>query len=75
MDKEIAIKISKRREANSEILQTLKLYLDNNPQIRFSQALVNLNIIEQELDKQGNLITKDPFYEEPIDVLNRIKKV
>jgi len=47
----------------------LKAYLDAYPQLRFGQALVNMNIIE---DVQ-NGFAKDPFNDEPIDIFNRLR--
>lgn len=57
-----------RQESNNKLLNILKEYLDNNPDIRFIQALFAMKIIDQDIN--GNII--DRFYEEPCDTLNRI---
>jgi hypothetical protein len=58
---------------NSLILETLVNYLNNNPQVSFGQALVNLNIIKY---KFGNnqMTIRDPFYEESEITYNELKK-
>ena len=61
--------ISKRKSANEEILSILKDYLEHHPEIRFVQALWNLNIMRV----NDNYIIVDDFYEEPTDTLKRIK--
>ena len=63
-------KISKRQESNMKILNMLRDYLNTYPDIRFSQALFNLGIVRMD-EKSCNII--DPFYEEPVDVLERVK--
>jgi hypothetical protein len=63
-------KISKRQETNMKILNMLRDYLNTYPDIRFSQALFNLGIVRMD-EKSCNII--DPFYEEPVDVLERVK--
>ena len=67
--------IGKRKTANEEILSILKEYLENHPEIRFVQALWNLNIIRISKEKMfnDNYIIVDDFYEEPTDTLKRIK--
>ena len=73
--KDLEFKISKRTLANKELLRILDFYLDSNPQLRFGQALVNLGIIQQEMDRdKGILSTKDPYYVEPVDMLDLIKQ-
>lgn len=61
--------IFKRKSANEEILSILKDYLENHPEIRFVQALWNLNIMRVD----DNYVIVDDFYEEPTDTLKRIK--
>ena len=61
--------IHQRQEYNQKILDLLKAYLDAYPQLRFGQALVNMNIIE---DVQ-NGFAKDPYNDEPIDIFNRLR--
>ena len=54
-----------RLEYNRMILEKLKVYLENNPNIRFVQALCNLNIIKYSLDDDSyNNKVIDPFFEE-----------
>ncbi len=54
-----------RLEYNRMILEKLKEYLENNPNIRFGQALCNLNIIKYSLDNDSyNNKVIDPFFEE-----------
>ena len=56
------------------ILNELKYYLIANPDARFGQALVNMNVLK--LDNQSNNEIPsyaDPFYEEPEETLKRIK--
>lgn len=64
-------KIAKRQEANMEILEVLKDYMNKYPSIRFSQALCNLGIIRMD-EKSHNII--DPFFEESVDILKRINQ-
>lgn len=49
-----------RLEYNNLILDKLTQYLHKYPDIRFGQALVNLNIVK--FNKYGSV--DDPFYEE-----------
>ena len=53
----------KRIECNREILRKLSEYLTANPDMRFSQALMNLNIVNGYND----------YYLEPDEVLKRMK--
>lgn len=55
-----------RYKDNMEILDILKKYLTTYKDIRFSQALYNLNIIN---DKALDYF----FYEEPKHILRRMK--
>lgn len=56
-----------RQEANNKILNTLKVYLDKYPDIRFIQALWNLGLI----DRNDSTYIVDRFYEEPEITLKR----
>ena len=58
-----------------EIITKLSTYLSENPQIRFGQALVNLNIIEMEYQSR-NIHTSiiDPFFDSDKQILERINK-
>lgn len=55
-----------RKEANNAIMRILEIYLKQNPDIRFNQALINLDIVEP---------YKDDFYTEPENVLLRMRRV
>lgn len=67
-----------RLKDNLEVLKILKQYLISNPDIRFSQALANLNIVV----RQGSAFDvftqykgwKDEYYLEPMFILNRIRR-
>lgn len=69
--------IKSREKYNAEILFELIKYLNANPEIRFGQALINLNILE--LDKNSTLLSgpmyKDPFNDESVTIYNRMVKV
>ena len=54
-----------RQEANMQLLSKLRKYLQNNPDIRFVQALFNLNYIK--VDSNGQII--DTYNEEPSETL------
>lgn len=54
-----------RYESNMELLSKLKKYLKDNPDIRFVQALFNLNYIK--VDSNGQII--DTYNEEPSETL------
>lgn len=66
-----------RKEGNEKLLQLLKDYLEANPDIRFIQALWNLNIIDDKII-EGNghdiVVLVDRFYEEPDETLKRISR-
>lgn len=55
----------KRSEANKEILKLLSEYLEKNPDMRFNQALLGLNIVIED---------SDLFYEESNDTLKFLKQ-
>jgi hypothetical protein len=61
-----------RKSYNERILKELKDYLERYPDIRFGQALINLNILEMTDDNDKPQI-KDPFNEEPITIYNRMR--
>lgn len=59
-----------------EILILIDQYLENNPDIRFAQALFNLDINEfaNKIDPEdGNFMLRDPYNDKDSDVLKRIK--
>lgn len=70
MDERIKNKISKRQECNLQIVDMLRQYCEKYPDIRFGQALANLGIIEYDRTKLTPEVI-DPFFEEPVDVLER----
>ena len=73
MDAKIKEMIDKRQQSNVEILQIIGEVVMKYPDLRFGQILVNLGIIEYE--NCGTIpTTKDPFNEESVITLNRIKK-
>lgn len=53
-----------RQEANFQILNMLGTIIGKYPDIRFGQALVNLDIIQLARLSNGDMVAKDPFYEE-----------
>ena len=74
MDAKIKEMIEKRQNANVEILQMVGDAVMKYPDLRFGQILVNLGIIKYERNTYDEtLITKDPFYEESVVTLNRMK--
>lgn len=75
MDAKIKEMIDKRQEANVEILQMLGEAVMKYPDLRFGQILVNLGIIEYERNTYDEtLVAKDPFNEESVVTLNRMRK-
>ena len=75
MDAKIQEMIKKRQEANLEILNEIGMAVMKYPDLRFGQILVNLGIIEYERNTYDEtLITKDPFNEESVVTLNRMKE-
>lgn len=65
-----------RLEYNKQLLKILKDYLETNPDIRFIQALWNLNIIDLRTvtlsPELRHIEIVDRFYEEPDETLKRI---
>lgn len=75
MDARIQQLIVRRQQANQEILRNIEEMVNKHPDLRFGQILVNLGIIEYERNTYDEtLITKDPFNEESVVTLNRIRK-
>ena len=62
-------KVKMRKEYNEKILEVLTKYLEENSEIRFGQALINLNILQCEKDKN---VVFDPFSDESVDIYQRI---
>lgn len=61
---------SNRLKKNLEILDKLSQYLEENPSIRFGQALSNLNLATHR-DEDVRLL--DIFYEEPEETLTKMR--
>lgn len=75
MDAKIKEMIEKRQSANLDILTAIEEMVMKYPDLRFGQILVNLGIIEYERNTYDEtLITKDPFNEESVVTLNRMKE-
>ena len=63
-----------RQAANREILKDISEMVEKCPDLRFGQILVNLGIIEYERNTYDEtLITKDPFNEESVTTLYRMR--
>lgn len=63
--------IEQRQEANLHLLEIIQDYLEKYPSLRFGQVLVNLNILEP---TDNTAFVKDPYYDEPMAMLDRIKQ-
>lgn len=75
MMKNIKEKIKNRQKANFELVRKLSELVVAYPDLRFGQILVDFGFIEQIVDNYGSgIITKDPFNEESVDTLNRVKQ-
>lgn len=76
MEKEIKEKISKRLISNLELAEELVRRIKENPQQRFGQILVNFGFIKQIVDHYdcSIVLTEDPFKEESVDTLRRVKR-
>ena len=73
MTKSIKKNISERQNANLQILNKLRDYFLAYPDIRFGQALANLNIIEYDRTKLTPEVI-DPFFEESADILEKVNE-
>lgn len=76
MEKEIKEKINKRLISNLELAEELVKRIKENPQQRFGQILVNFGFIKQIVDHYdcSIVLTEDPFKEESVDTLKRVKR-
>lgn len=75
MDTKIKEMIEKRQEANVEILQMIGDAVMKYPDLRFGQILANLSVLKYEHDYINDVsIVHDPFHEESVVTLNRMKK-
>lgn len=77
-EKKISL-IADRVICNNLILTQLTNYINNNPDIRFSQALLNLGIVVQQKvyeDEWLNVTNawEDDYYVEPDVIINRMSK-
>ena len=75
MDTKIKEMIEKRQEANVEILQMIGDAVMKYPDLRFGQILVNIGVVQIIRDPASFDIigAKDPFHEESVVTLNRMK--
>lgn len=55
-------KIQKRQSTNLELLKLLKKHIEDCPDLRWGQILVNFGFVPD----------GDPFYEESVDTLQRV---
>jgi len=67
------IKKSNRQTANFEILNELSEYFTKYPDIRFNQALFNLNVLEVINSRINGPYVVDNHHEEPNITLKKIK--
>lgn len=63
------------KNEHKRIIELLSLYLEQNPHIRFGQALFNLGINEHHPDSKIGTPSylRDTFYDSDKDILDRIK--
>lgn len=61
-----------RLSSNKKILQILHKVVHTCPDWRFGQIIFNVGIVTT---KPGTMDIRDPFFEESIDTLNRVKKL
>ena len=67
-------KVSHRLTSNIVLANTLTKLVVKYPELRFGQILINYGFIETETDLETfETVLKDPFYEESIDTLKRVK--
>lgn len=75
MDKKKSQELTlKRMECNESILKQLTDYIHTNPDIRFSQALLNLGIVQDGYHHCDQYWTDD-YYLEPDKLIERMSKV
>ena len=66
--------IEQRQVANFNILNKIEKVVKENPHLRFGQILANLGVINYEHDYINDVsIVKDPFHEESVTTLMRMK--
>jgi vacuolar-type H+-ATPase subunit I/STV1 len=59
-------------DTSMEIIQKISKYLEDHPEVRFAQALFNLNV--NEFEKDGSLIYRDIYNDSDKQILDRINK-
>ena len=55
-----------RKFNNVQIMLKITIYLENNPEMRFGQALIALGVVDEK---------KVLFYEEPSEMIERMNKI
>ncbi len=73
LNNNIMSKIEEMQEYNYKILDLLRVEIEKNPHLRFGQILCNTNILQYSDKQENGLLIKDIFYDEPIDIYNRMK--
>ena len=63
--------MTKRQDDNKVILDIISHYVENYPDLRFGQILVDTKAIKL-VDTSAGIIVEDPFNEEPEVTLNRM---
>lgn len=66
-------KIELRQPANIEILDNIKNLILKYPELRFGQILVLSGVIQYKQVSMDRIEIVDPFAEESVDTLNRVK--
>lgn len=59
---------------NNNIIQILSAYNQAYPQLRFAQLLASLDINQSYLDKEGNTVIRDNYYNTNETIMIRIQK-
>lgn len=75
MDEQYKWKIPKRKESNQELLSILQEIVNKHPELRFGQIISNLRVVDWGRKESGGVEMYDPFYEESVDTLKRVKEV
>jgi hypothetical protein len=74
MDEQYKWKIPKRKESNQELLSILQEIVNKHPELRFGQIISNLRVVDWERKQGGGVEMYDPFFEESVDTLKRVKE-
>lgn len=74
MEEQYKWKIPKRKESNKEILKILVEMVDRYPALRFGQILSIVKVVDSYVTDKHECIICDPFYEESVDTLKRVKE-